>query len=137
MNRVLYQFPLSHYCEKARWLLDFKDLEYSVKNLFPATHRLLTLWKANSTTVPLVKDGKENQISAKHSVRQIDKKYSDQNRNRRNSSGKHRGGDRDRDSKNKHDDKSSFKKNDRFDKKDFKQKKSSSSRAAHQKNSVS
>ena len=59
MNRVLYQFPLSHYCEKARWLLDFKDLEYSVKNLFPATHRLLTLWKANSTTVPLVKDGKE------------------------------------------------------------------------------
>lgn len=59
MNRVLYQFPLSHYCEKARWLLDFKDLEYSVKNLFPATHRVVTLWKANSTTVPLVKDGKE------------------------------------------------------------------------------
>ena len=59
MNRVLYQFPLSHYCEKARWLLDFKDLEYSVKNLFPPTHRLLALWKTNSTTVPLVKDGKE------------------------------------------------------------------------------
>jgi glutathione S-transferase len=59
MKRILYQFPLSHYCEKARWLLDFKDLEYSAKNLFPAAHRVLTLFKSQSSTVPLVKDGKE------------------------------------------------------------------------------
>jgi len=59
MKRILYQFPLSHYCEKARWLLDFKDLEYSVKNLFPAAHRLFTFLKSQSSTVPLVKDGKE------------------------------------------------------------------------------
>jgi glutathione S-transferase len=59
MKRILYQFPLSHYCEKARWLLDFKDLEYSVKNLFPATHRLFTWSKSQTGTVPLVKDGKE------------------------------------------------------------------------------
>jgi len=59
MKRILYQFPLSHYCEKARWLLDFKDLEYSVKNLFPATHRLFTWSKSQTGTVPLVKDAKE------------------------------------------------------------------------------
>lgn len=59
MKRVLYQFPLSHYCEKARWLLDFKELEYSVKNIFPMAHRVLTGLKTQSSTVPLVKDGKE------------------------------------------------------------------------------
>ncbi len=59
MNRTLYQFPLSHYCEKARWLLDFKDLDYSVKNLFPAAHRLTTQLRANGNTVPLLQDGKE------------------------------------------------------------------------------
>ncbi len=31
--RVLYQFPLSHYCEKARWLLDHKELDYVAHNL--------------------------------------------------------------------------------------------------------
>ncbi len=59
MKRVLYQFPLSHYCEKARWLLDFKQLDYEVKNLVPATHRIFTLLKAQTTTVPLVRDGQE------------------------------------------------------------------------------
>ncbi|PTQ87215.1 glutathione S-transferase family protein [Agitococcus lubricus] len=59
MNRTLYQFPLSHYCEKARWLLDFKDLDYKVTNLFPGAHRVLTVWKANSTTVPTLNDGQE------------------------------------------------------------------------------
>ena len=59
MKRTLYQFPLSHYCEKARWMLDFKDLEYSVKNLFPAAHRLMTKLRANSNTVPMLNDGQE------------------------------------------------------------------------------
>ena len=59
MKRTLYQFPLSHYCEKARWLLDFKDLDYTVKNLFPGAHRPLSLWRANSNTLPLLRDGKE------------------------------------------------------------------------------
>ena len=59
MKRTLYQFPLSHYCEKARWMLDFKDLDYSVKNLFPAAHRLMTKLRANSNTVPMLNDGQE------------------------------------------------------------------------------
>lgn len=59
MYRILYQFPLSHYCEKARWMMDFKHLEYEVRNLFPGAHRLLSWWRAHSSTVPLLKDGKE------------------------------------------------------------------------------
>lgn len=59
MNRILYQFPLSHYCEKARWLLDFKQLDYQVRNLFPGAHRLLSQWYAHSDTLPVLRDGKE------------------------------------------------------------------------------
>ena len=38
--RTLYQFPISHYCEKTRWHLDHKGLDYRVDNLFPGFHRL-------------------------------------------------------------------------------------------------
>jgi glutathione S-transferase len=41
--RVLYQFPLSHYCEKARWLLDHKELDYVAHNLIPGFHRAFTI----------------------------------------------------------------------------------------------
>ncbi len=58
MRRILYQFPVSHYCEKARWLLDFKHLDYEVRNLLPGAHRLLTQWAAHSGSVPVLRDGK-------------------------------------------------------------------------------
>lgn len=59
MHRILYQFPPSHYCEKARWMLDYKRLDYTVRNVVPGQHRLLAWWHAHSATVPLLKDGRE------------------------------------------------------------------------------
>ncbi|GAC1371295.1 MAG: hypothetical protein NVSMB40_05090 [Aquirhabdus sp.] len=56
--RILFQFPLSHYCEKARWLLDHKELDYVAKNVIPGPHRLLTRWHASNDTLPLLKDKK-------------------------------------------------------------------------------
>lgn len=38
MALVLYQFPLSHFCEKVRWALDYKGLSYTSKNLLPGLH---------------------------------------------------------------------------------------------------
>lgn len=41
MNReeaILYQFPISHYCEKARWALAFKGWPYRIVNLAPGLH---------------------------------------------------------------------------------------------------
>jgi hypothetical protein len=37
-TRILHQFPISHYCEKTRWNLDAKQLEYRVKNQLPGPH---------------------------------------------------------------------------------------------------
>lgn len=52
----LYQFPLSHYCEKVRWALDYKRIPYKIKNLLPGPH-LLTIKKiAPKTTVPVIVD---------------------------------------------------------------------------------
>ncbi len=40
--RTLYQFPISHYCEKTRWNLEAKGLSYRIENLLPGPHRLVT-----------------------------------------------------------------------------------------------
>lgn len=54
--RVLYQFPLSHYCEKARWLLDFKELDYVAQNLTPGLHIAFTQMKTGQHLLPILKD---------------------------------------------------------------------------------
>lgn len=55
--RILYQFPISHYCEKTRWQLDYKGLEYRPRNLLPGPHRLRTQWLARINTLPILRDG--------------------------------------------------------------------------------
>lgn len=35
---TLYQFPISHYCEKVRWALEYKDITYKKVNLLPGLH---------------------------------------------------------------------------------------------------
>ncbi|HBS42638.1 MAG TPA: glutathione S-transferase [Oceanospirillales bacterium] len=54
---VLYQFPVSHFCEKVRWALDFKGLEYRTVNLLPGAHIKTIRAIAPQTTVPLLKHG--------------------------------------------------------------------------------
>ena len=56
--RVLYQFPLSHYCEKARWLLDHKELDYIANNLIPGFHRAFTYLKSSQYLLPMLRDDK-------------------------------------------------------------------------------
>lgn len=54
--RTLYQFPLSHFCEKARWLLDHKELNFAAHNLIPGVHRAFTQLKTGQNTLPILKD---------------------------------------------------------------------------------
>lgn len=54
---TLYQFPLSHYCEKTRWQMDAKGVRYTVVNLFPGTHTRFTRKLAGTRTLPILKDG--------------------------------------------------------------------------------
>lgn len=54
--RTLYQFPLSHFCEKARWLLDHKELDFVAHNLIPGVHRAFSQLKTGQNTLPILKD---------------------------------------------------------------------------------
>ncbi|SPL71507.1 glutathione S-transferase family protein [Acinetobacter stercoris] len=54
--RILYQFPLSHYCEKARWLLDHKELDFEAHNLILGVHRAFAQLKTGQNKLPILKD---------------------------------------------------------------------------------
>lgn len=54
--RILYQFPLSHFCEKARWLLDHKELDYVAHNLIPGLHRAFAQLKTGQNLLPILRD---------------------------------------------------------------------------------
>lgn len=51
----LYQFPISHFCEKARWALDYKNLEHTNINLLPGIHAYKVKKLAGSSQVPVLK----------------------------------------------------------------------------------
>jgi len=51
---ILYQFAVSHYCEKIRWALDFKNINYRAENLLPGFHRSKTRAIAKYTNVPIL-----------------------------------------------------------------------------------
>ena len=55
---TLYQFPISHYCEKIRWALAYKKLVHRTTNLLPGLHILSTKKLSRDSAVPiLVHDG--------------------------------------------------------------------------------
>ena len=62
----LYQFPISHYCEKVRFALDYKGLDYRTINLLPGRHRLTTTKIGQGSSVPVIShEGNGVQGSAK------------------------------------------------------------------------
>lgn len=58
-SRILFQFPVSHYCEKSRWHLSHKGLEFSERNLLPGPHRFFTRRYAGMDTLPVLRDGSD------------------------------------------------------------------------------
>ena len=54
MTTYLYQFPVSHYCEKVRWALDYKRVPYKKINLIPGTHVSRMLRIAERSEVPVL-----------------------------------------------------------------------------------
>ncbi|MBY6033825.1 glutathione S-transferase [Marinobacter daepoensis] len=59
MAITLYQFCISHYCEKVRWALDYKGIQYQTVNLLPGQHvqRIRKLTSAESSVPVLTHDG--------------------------------------------------------------------------------
>ena len=55
----LLEFPHSHYCEKARWALDFKGIPFKAVAVMPGLHMLTIRLYAPDTAVPVLLTGKE------------------------------------------------------------------------------
>ncbi|MGB9340355.1 MAG: glutathione S-transferase family protein [Polyangiales bacterium] len=61
---ILNTFALSHFCENARWALDYKGVSYTEESWAPMLHMLRT-WRLNKTYTPVLKiDGRVLQESA-------------------------------------------------------------------------
>ncbi len=55
MHSVLYVFAISHYCEKARWLLDRSGMEYQLVHLAPGLHaKAAKKLGAGASTLPIL-----------------------------------------------------------------------------------
>lgn len=62
---TLYQFPISHFCEKVRWALHYRSIPHRYHNLLPGFHaktiqELRLPSKRNS--VPVIQDGQTNVV---------------------------------------------------------------------------
>jgi glutathione S-transferase len=55
-DRILYEFPHSHFCEVARWGLDYKGLSYTRQAVLPGYHAYKIKKLAPKTHVPLLYD---------------------------------------------------------------------------------
>ncbi len=75
---ILYQFPISHYCEKVRWALDYKQIDYQVKNLIPGLHVLTTKKLSAQTSVPILVHNHSVIQGSSHIISYLDEKYPEQ-----------------------------------------------------------
>lgn len=73
--RTLYQFPLSHFCEKARWLLDHKELDFVAQNVTPGVHRAFAQLKTGQNKLPILKDGEKYIAGSTHIALYLDDVY--------------------------------------------------------------
>ncbi|MGH1537159.1 MAG: glutathione S-transferase family protein [Gammaproteobacteria bacterium] len=55
----LYQFPISHYCEKVRWALEYKNIEYKKINLLPGLHTRKAKKLTSNSSLPIVTHNKD------------------------------------------------------------------------------
>ncbi|MFU8927063.1 glutathione S-transferase family protein [Acinetobacter puyangensis] len=73
--RILYQFPLSLFCEKARWLLDHKELDYIAQNLAPGLHRIMIHYRTGQYKLPVLKDEQTWIADSSQIALYLDNKY--------------------------------------------------------------
>jgi glutathione S-transferase len=73
----LYQFELSHYSEKVRLILDYKQLEYRKIEVTPGVGQLELMQKSGSRQVPVLKDGGTYIADSTEIALYLERKYPD------------------------------------------------------------
>lgn len=73
----LYEFPVSHYCEKVRWALDYKRLPYERKMLVPVLHIPIVLALTRQTKVPVIECSGEKIVNSADILTWLEATYPD------------------------------------------------------------
>lgn len=71
----LLEFPHSHYCEKARWALDFKRVPFERIALLPGFHMRTVRRHAPKTSVPVLLTGSEAIQGSSEIIDYLDEQY--------------------------------------------------------------
>ncbi|ELR97999.1 glutathione S-transferase family protein [Gloeocapsa sp. PCC 73106] len=71
----LYQFELCPYCEKVRFILDYKRLDYSKIEVTPGVGQLELLRLSGKTQVPVLKDGESIITDSTEIANYLERKY--------------------------------------------------------------
>jgi glutathione S-transferase len=71
----LYQFTFSHYCEKARWALDYKGIPYTPCNLLPGLHIKPAKKLATKSDLPIIVDGGAVVQDSTEIINYLDRKF--------------------------------------------------------------
>lgn len=74
---TLYQFPISHYCEKVRWALDFKGVPHRTENWLPGLHLRKTRGFVPRTSVPILQTGDQVIQGSGEILSWLDERYPD------------------------------------------------------------
>ena len=68
MASTLYQFAISHYCEKARFALDYKGADYRTVSLLPGLHVKTTKTLARRSSVPVLVTGDGDAVQGSDAI---------------------------------------------------------------------
>ena len=71
----LLEFPHSHYCEKARWALDYKGIPFEAVAIMPGFHMITVRKYAPDTSVPVLLDNNEVVQGSSEIINYIERIY--------------------------------------------------------------
>jgi len=71
----LLEFPHSHYCEKARWALDYKGILFQAVAIMPGFHIITVRRYGPDNTVPVLLDDKEAIQGSSEIINYLEQKY--------------------------------------------------------------
>jgi glutathione S-transferase len=74
---TLYQFEFSHFCEKARWALEYKGLAHERKTLLPGPHTRVAKKLAPHSSLPILVDDRTVVQDSTSIITYLDEKYPD------------------------------------------------------------
>ena len=72
---TLYQFPISHYCEKIRWALEYKNIEYKKVNLLPGLHSKKANKLTSNSSLPILVHDKKVMNESSEIISYLDQAF--------------------------------------------------------------